>query len=275
MITRTVHGLLPLVLALVVGCSPPPGRPSAEPDPAEAESAGGEQTAEAPDTEPAGSGDEGDTSPEAQAVSAAWDGYKNALVDRDGEAAAGLVTPETLTLYDEWRRLALHSTEEDLHERAAPARLSALLFRQQVEAERLAEMDGRQLFAAAVDGGWVGSDIPAEVRVTRIDGDQAYVNLIQDGRALPVELPLVRRVENDWKVDIARLVEITEPQITAVVAQLAQQRGTDEDAALLYIVQSTTGEAASEELWTPPQPEEGGDDEAGDDATAGPGEADE
>jgi len=249
--------LVPFALVVAVGCSPPPGRPDPEAGGADAESTGGEQTAEA--TEPTEAPEGTNTSPEAAAVVAAWDGYKEALVDRDGDAAAAIVTPETLSLYDEWRLLALHSTADDLHERAAPARLSALLFRQQVEADRLAEMDGRQLFAAAVDGGWVGSDIPAEVRVTRIDGDQAYVNLIQNGRALPVELPLVRRVEDDWKVDIARLVEITEPQITAVVAQLAQQRGTDEDAALLYIVQSTTGEAASDELWTPPRPGAGTD----------------
>ncbi len=196
-----------------------------------------------------------DTSAEARAALAAWEVFGRAVEDREGDAVAALVTPGTIAMFEERRRLALHADRGELERRSTSTQHAVLLLRQAMDPRRLEALDGRGVVAASVEAGWADTRGDAEARVARIEGDVAVFRFVSDGRVGTTDVPMMRRVEGVWRVDIAGQVRLFDRIMDAANAHAARLRGVSVGELLLSTVAESTGEEATDALWVPPFPQ--------------------
>lgn len=229
---------LALVLCSLAAACSEEEAPAATAAPAEERSA----PEAAPEPEPEG--------PEAQAVRDAFEGYRRALIEEDGEAAAARVSAGTLEAYQRFRDLALTGDRDALEELSMVHRMQVLLFRHRIDADALEAMDGRAAFAHAVDQAWVGAGgiERLEVHHVSVRGDQATAN-VGVGPAPSPDLFRFRREDGDWRFDLMPTLGAAE----GALRQMAAARGVEANEFLLGMIGSMSGEPATEALFDPPR----------------------
>jgi hypothetical protein len=197
--------------------------------------------------EPTGAG----RSSEEEAIKV-WNDYRECLVARDGARGLTLVTPGTVADYERQLKLALTANRERLLQADVLDRYIVLMLRARVPGAQLRTMTGSDLFRIAVDNGWVGSSLPASVKIRRIEGDVAYVTFVKNGRDLPGELPVLKFTDSRWAVDIVELLRITRPVFLSLFVEVAKKQNTDVNGAMLWVIAKLVGEAPPETIWDPP-----------------------
>jgi len=106
---------------------------------------------------------------EAPDVEKAFAGYRQALIDQKGAAAAELVAPATIAEYQNYRDLALTGDEKTVKGLSITARTNVLMMRHRVGKDLLKTMDGKQVLAYAVDQNWIGKEGVQRAGVTDVD----------------------------------------------------------------------------------------------------------
>jgi hypothetical protein len=218
---------------------PAPKSPSRETD----SDAKGLKRSEAPAAANPSSGDE--------AVKV-WTAYRESLVTRDGARGLALVTPGTVTEYERQLKLTLTLNRQQLLQADVLDRYMVLMLRARVPPAQLRTMTGSDLLRMAIDNGWVGSNLPASVKLKRIEGDRAYMTFMKDGEEIPGELPLVRFTDSRWGVDIVELLRVTRPIFLALFSEVAEKQSTDVNSAMVLIIAKLVGQAPPDSIWEPP-----------------------
>jgi hypothetical protein len=181
-----------------------------------------------------------------------WSAYRECLVTRDGVRALALVTAGTVTEYERQLKLALTLNREQLLQADVLDRYVVLMLRARVPHTQLRTMTGSDLFRMAVDNGWVGSDLPATVKLKRIEGNRAYMTFIKHGEEIPGELALVRFTDAHWAVDIVELLRVTRPFFLSLFSEIAEKQNTDVNGAMLWTISKLAGQAPPESIWDAP-----------------------
>ena len=110
---------------------------------------------------------------------AAFDRYRNALLNRNGSQAADLVDRRTIDQYEEYVGLARTVDRKGPRNQELLAKLVVLRLRHDFDATSLATLSGRKLFETSVEKGWIAdSQLESTVlgKVT-VDGGQASVSI--------------------------------------------------------------------------------------------------
>jgi len=184
------------------------------------------------------------------AVREAFATYRNAAAARDGAAAYSRVDSTTRAYYEMLAQLARHAPAEEVRSLPFAEQLTVLASRLRIPAETLVGMDGRDLFAYAVEQGWVGRDVvraglgPVEVR-----GDVARGQASQGAQMLPLALEF-RKEEGVWRLNLVAMLRAAEGPMGLVM----QQAGYTPSAFVLRMLEGETGEPVPESVWTPPAP---------------------
>ena len=239
MMTTTRDGLRFLAAAAVfvlgVACSDDDGGASAEP--------GGEIS-------PATAAPTGREANDAQAVRAAFEAYRRALMDEDGDAAADRVTAETLEDFQQYRDWALTAREGGVRALSLSERMQVLLLRHRIQPEALERMDGRAAFVHAVDHGWVGKSgvVRIELHDITLRGARAMAVVGVDGTPSSERMHF-RKQGGRWRVHLGPVMEAAD----RVLEQLAAQRGMTEDEFIFWMVTTLSGEPVTEAIWDPPR----------------------
>ena len=112
---------------------------------------------------------------EAEAVRRLFERYKVALLQGEGELASELVDADTLTYFDEIRKLTLGGDEEAVRQRPFVDRLLIITMRHELPAATLEQMELADLLQHAVEAGWIGKQSIAQLSIgaIEIDGDEA------------------------------------------------------------------------------------------------------
>ena len=188
--------------------------------------------------------------PDAEAVRETFERYRRALVEEDGDAAAGLVSTNTLEAYQRFRDLALTGSAAAVNEVSMVERMQVLLLRHRIEADALESMSGRDAFTHAVDQAWVGSGGIDRLQVHRVSvrGDQATAN-VGMGRAPSPDLFHFRKEDGAWRFDLMPSLSSAE----GALEQMAAARGVEENEFLLGMIGAMSGEPATEALFEPPR----------------------
>lgn len=179
--------------------------------------------------------------PDAEAVRNVVRQYQDAILRRDGAAAARLVSAETRAYYGRMRDMAVSAPEAQV--RAAPLmdRITILLYRHRLSAGELRALPPEQAFAHTIDAGWVnateGEELASQSEAYG-EGDHAVLRYRGDTHFV--------RENGAWVWDMM-------PLIRAASAEFAQGLSSpeEEDEFLMFVLEHATGRAASPDIWRP------------------------
>jgi hypothetical protein len=183
------------------------------------------------------------------AVRSTFKAYQQALLKRDGPAAAAVVDRGTIDYYQRMRDLAVGGKAEVVKKLALLDKLMVIRMRHQIPLARLKAMDGKAALAHAVTQGWVGDDVAkVEAGEVEITGERATVAFVVEGKPTPIKLGLWREPAG-WRVDLVSLFRLG----GAVFRQQQEASGKSEDDFVLTLVRRLSGKRVPATIWNPPR----------------------
>lgn len=185
---------------------------------------------------------------EETAVVAAFEGYRGALVARDGAAAMRFLLPSAAAYYEECRVAAIEMPAAALRARGVIFRYTVLDIRHRHTLAQARATSGHAILQQAVSDGRVGSAVGTlRTGGAETHGDQARLEL-RPATGPGVMHARLARVGGRWKLDLIALITVSE---RAVDAQLARLGGGDTNAGILRAFEALTGRAADASIWEP------------------------
>jgi hypothetical protein len=187
-----------------------------------------------------------------QPVRDAFARYVAAVRERDGAAAARLVTSGSLAREEKLRDFALDAPPATVMALPPTDRLAVLRLRHEFTAEELRPLSGADLVRTAVDEAWSSPKVlaaltPAEVEVT---GGVAMLRVERAGDAVPVRLVL-RQEFGAWRIDLGELAWGSDGPLEAALRERAAQAGVDLETAMKWAIEDTSGHLVDKDLWRP------------------------
>jgi hypothetical protein len=174
--------------------------------------------------------------------------YKVAIANSDGTQAADVMATATIEEYQHYRDWALTADKSVLSKQRVDQQRQALFYRLRLNAEQLEPMDGRALFAHAVNEEWIGKESVATLtlRDIRVAGNRAVAKVTVNGKPTTSEFDFVME-GGAWKLDLLRF--------SATIAErLAEQLKNDGKSIEQYLLENLSeleGESVGERVWTP------------------------
>jgi len=172
--------------------------------------------------------------------------YKDALKARDGEAAADLVSAETLDYYEEMRQVAARAGPTEIRKHSLMNRLLITRMRIGIRLAALRKMTGREVFALGVEEGWSDAENTSrqELGEIKVDGDVA--NATQK-TGLPSSYDF-HREQGQWKLDLGAVIA----SVNFAFKQAAKESGQTENEFLFALLESATGRRVTQAIWRKP-----------------------
>lgn len=195
---------------------------------------------------------EHETSSDAAAESAvrdAFEQYRRALIERDGDRAAELVSRSTLDLYEDMTDLALTATRSELMARRTIDRLNALFLRQLLTPRELQTMSGADVISFAVEEGLINDSSVVKLEPTRVNvlGPTAALDIQINEKPAPFSMTF-RNEDGEWKIDLTELLDLSE----LAFRDQMNKSGLGEEEYLFLLVESISKKRATSDLWRPP-----------------------
>jgi hypothetical protein len=195
--------------------------------------------------------------PRADTPAGAFERYREALLAKDGKAAAAVLDAESIAYYTRMRTLALDGAPAEVKKLPIIDRLSVLRVRHEVGRARLEPMDGAALLAYAVERGWISETSVRQLSLGKVvvRGDSASAEIkVGDKVAPPQYVWRFRREGGAWKFNLVTLLELGE----AAVRETVRQSGGTEDEFVFAVLEKLSGKALTDEIWTPLRPSTAG-----------------
>ena len=185
---------------------------------------------------------------EAGSVRACFDGYKQAILDRDGMKAVAFVDKNTLDYYRKMRDLSLRGNRETVGALSSINKLMVLSIRHRVPLESLQQMTPESLFAHAVDEGWIGkqSVINNELGDIAVSGASATGVHISAKKETLIKW-VFRKEDDRWRMDLTSMITVADQAMKHVI----RQSGLSEDEFLTNILESVSGKKVADTAWEP------------------------
>ncbi len=189
---------------------------------------------------------------ERKLVKQAFQNYKNALLNQDGEEAVRHVSSDTVAFYGKTKNRALNMPENKLKQQEPYEKLMVLMMRLKMSASELSDMEDRDVFAYAVDNGWIGKKGVRNTTLqnVKISNDQATVSATRKSRrrTRKAEFDFVRE-NGAWKYTLMPKIE----DLNKGMRKAIQKNNVDENTYLTGVIQKSTGEKPEPEIWQPLQ----------------------
>ncbi|WP_143465396.1 hypothetical protein [Kribbella sp. ALI-6-A] len=155
----------------------------------------------------------------------AFAAYRTAVLAKDGQAVAGLLTAESIEYYAAIKKLAMTAREPYLRQARVSDQLVVVKLRTSVPAENLRRWSPSRLVVDAVERGDMNSASVQRMSSGEVDvaGDIGTVQLKVDGHDSPLSFTFYRE-GGRWKFRLIPLLEATE---TALRARMQEQHITE------------------------------------------------
>lgn len=181
------------------------------------------------------------TGADAQAVRDVVRQYQAAVNQRDGAAAARLVTAETRAYYGRLRDLAVSASEAEVRAMPLMERINVLMYRHRIPADELRALPAGEAFAYTIQNGWVdatdGEEVASQGEVYG-EGDRAVLRYGED-------MPFARE-SGAWRWDMMTMIR-------GVGATIGADFDTpeEEEEFLMLVLRMSNGREPSPDLWRP------------------------
>jgi hypothetical protein len=186
---------------------------------------------------------------EAKAARGAFEAYLDALSRKNGRAAAGAITSDTLEHYEKLRVAALGARAEEVRRLGLMDQVFLLILRAEVEPKELRRWSAPELFAESVQRGWMDPSAVARASLGKVAvrGNLAAAKMTADGQELPFEWRFERE-KGVWKNDLLHVLRF----VQAVITQQVKASGKDENQFVREAVEGALGRKVPPTLWDPP-----------------------
>lgn len=186
--------------------------------------------------------------PESKNVLEAFESYRSALLEQNGEAAVEHVAAATIEMYQEHRDMAVSGSEKTVKELSMINRMQVLLIRHRLDPKLLKEMDGKALFVHAVNQNWIGKNsvLRLNLQDVVVRGTRASAKATLDGQTGADRFYFVKE-EDRWKLDLVRVFQNSDQ----VLQRKAREKGMEENEFLFSVITSLSGRRASDTIWRP------------------------
>jgi hypothetical protein len=187
-----------------------------------------------------------------QAIRAAFDGYREAILAHRGVEAAALVTDDIFDYMDSMRQAALTASADHTRRKTLMDKIMVLSLRARISLTDLKEMTGRELFAHSVDLGMNGdSSRGLEADVIEIHGDTAKVGLRKDGQTVPPSIGFrFAKSGGTWRLDVMSATRLATTALPDMLAAI----DPDPDVAIAKVIELSSGKPVSKTIWEPLAP---------------------
>lgn len=185
---------------------------------------------------------------DAQAIRLVFQSFQEALLDSNGDLASSLVDQQTNRYHEAMRLLALYGTVNDVRRLRPIDKAMILTIRQMTTVDSLLAMDGRDVFANAVNVGWIGAGavVQSDLGDLTIVGNTAVAPVRVGEQIAPFEW-IFNRETGNWTLNLVSINEASNLAITQVIAN----SGLSEEEFLLRMVGSMSGRQPSETIFEP------------------------
>ncbi|MEM1446010.1 MAG: hypothetical protein AAGF84_08150 [Planctomycetota bacterium] len=189
-----------------------------------------------------------DTASEEAEIRGVFEAYRQAVLDRDGLTAVGLVSQSTLTYYDRGVDWILHADEAETKALSLLDRFLVVITRHRIPADELRTMTGRDLCVVGVDRGWTSDESTSAMRM----GDLKVFNRSAKGTLVTNEGRAPDLVQFDleagsWKLDLIPMLRVAEPGMK----QIIEQTGMTENEFLFFAAGMDSGGTPTSAIWQP------------------------
>lgn len=200
-----------------------------------------------------GCGDSGgkEADPQVEAkVRANFDQYKSAVLASDGEAAAALISNDSLGWYQTLRDHAYDSTPDQVKALSPAEELMVLTIRINLNAEKLKEMDGRAVFVHAVNEGWIGKEGISQLSLGDVEinesDDTVQADALVGKETTDLQFTFAKE-ESGYKILLDRMIDATNKALKQKITESGQAK----DEFVTNILAFASGEAVPASIWEP------------------------
>jgi len=185
---------------------------------------------------------------EAKKVEQAFNGYKTAILAQEGMNASQLVTASTIAEYQKYIDWAKTAERKALESLSFFNRLQVFLVKHRIPRAELLAMDGRELFAYAVNNDWIGktSVIPTTVGNVEVSSSRAISDVFSSGKKVPIQF-LYRKENGTWKFDLYHLMINSDGPLRTA----ALQSGLGENEFIFKLAETLSGTKVTDAIWSP------------------------
>ena len=189
---------------------------------------------------------------EAQMVRQVFEGYKQAVLSDNGEAAASFLSQETIDYYGDMQQLAVCASPQEVRTQSMANRMQVLLLRWRVPPELLPQMSERELVAYAVNEGWIGksSVVTMNISDVTVSDSVAVAQVLKNDQPSRIKFRFLKQ-SGAWKFDLMPLLQV----FNVAFKELATQSGIEENKFIFMMLESLGGKQPTEQIWQPVSPE--------------------
>lgn len=175
--------------------------------------------------------------------------YKDALAIEDGDAAAGLVTSNSIAYYGYMRDHALFSAPEVVQELELFDQLQVLLLRLRLPADSLEMLNAREIFSVGIKRGWTDQESTArlELGTVNVYRDEALTTALQGQMETPMELFRFVREDGKWRQDLIHTLRVA----GQMIGEAFEQAEMDKAEFVTTMLQYSEGFEIGPEVWEP------------------------
>jgi hypothetical protein len=180
----------------------------------------------------------------------AFDAYKDAIAQRNGEAVLKVIDPQNVKHYDQFLQIARAGTKEQITRLPLIQRLYVLMMRNRLKPGTLRSIDGAGFVKLAVERGWYFSgDDMSDVKLGRISVKQPRASaVVFIGRFKTDARFEFVNVEGTWLVNDECLDQLIEKDLEKAAAALRMS----EDGLLFRMESEETGKRVDDRIFEQP-----------------------
>ena len=183
---------------------------------------------------------------EEKLVRNAFENYKSAILNDEGEEAVKFVDSRTIKYYSDILELVKNADSTQVTSLPLLDKLMVFTLRHKATKEEILSFDGKGLLVYAINSGMVGKNSVAKNSIgeTIIDNNFAKGQFIANGQKAPFYFHFYKEGGN-WKIDLTSIFSVS----TAAFKKMVTDSGQEENDYLFLLLEMTTGKKPGSEIW--------------------------
>jgi len=183
-------------------------------------------------------------------VRKAFDSYKSAILNDNGDVAVKFVDSRTIKYYNGIVDLVKNADSAKVETLSILDKLIVFTIRHRTSKEDILSFDGKSLLIYAIKSGMVGKNsvVNNSIGDVTIDGNFAKGQFVVSGQKAPFNLHFYKE-DQQWKIDLTSLFSVS----TIAFKKMADDSGQNENDYLFGLLEMITGTKPGPGIWQPIQ----------------------
>lgn len=183
---------------------------------------------------------------EEKLVRKAFDNYKTAVLNKQGEQAVNYVSAKTIDYYSNMLELVKTADSTTIDRLQLMDKLMVLTVRLRIPKEEILKFDGKSFLEYGISNGMIGNIANFSIGDVKITGDTAKGQFMVGKEKAPFYYDFYKE-NGQWKIDLTSILAISETAFSAMI----QESGQTENEILLLLLEKIAGAKPDNTMWQP------------------------